>query len=289
MCNDTRKKASIVMALKSARTAIVIGAGVLLTATIGAAVYNRFLQTWEYSSPAQDLTSQFQVYAWQAMFPTDYSQQDLERIPPQVKIVPTVFPSRLPDYRGLDGKYIGIVQSMDSLVAFALHTSECRVIFESKLKLEERYDFIANLPGNDRDNREALRQEIEKQFSLTVEKEKRMTDVLLLTVKNRDPARFAGRKINVNSYRGKPGTSAGATCPFSDFPARLENWLDVPVVDRTGLAGRHYFIQDFWIAGGSKKCGNPDGLKKALWDELGMTLVPGREMVEMFVVKEKKQ
>jgi uncharacterized protein (TIGR03435 family) len=274
------KGAFVLMAMQNTKTAVVLGVGILLAATTATVVCRR-------PSQPQVLASETQEHPWQTMMRTwNYSQEDLEQIPPQVKIVPTIFPSSRPAYRGLAGKYLGMAQPIESLVLFVLDTRKCRVISEAKGKPEGRYDFIANLPTeNDSGNREAIQREIERQFHLTVQKERRMTDVLVLTVIDQNRARAAGRKRHTRG--GIPCIFwASSPCHFSRFLVALEEWVDVPVVDRTGLADE-LRIQAF-CRSASLKQGVSDGLKKALSDELGMALVPSREIVEMFVVKDIK-
>ena len=67
---------------------------------------------------------------------------------------------------------------------------------------------------------------------------------------------------------------------ISNLAAFIEDYLQVPVVDRTGLAGRF----DIDIKGDS----TPNGLKQVIQNELGLELVPSREPVEMLVVEKVK-
>jgi hypothetical protein len=86
------------------------------------------------------------------------------------------------------------------LLQIAYKTSECRIVSEDIP--EGYYDFIANLPER---NEEALQREIEKRFLMTVQVEKRVSDVLLLTVKNRNAPglrRGRGARKAVGGVRG---------------------------------------------------------------------------------------
>ena len=73
----------------------------------------------------------------------------------------------------------------------------------------------------------------------------------------------------------------------------LQYYLQVPVVNRTGLAGR--FDVDLtwddemkWDGTGRYYFSNPDGLKQVVLDQLGLELVPSREPIEMLVVEKVK-
>jgi uncharacterized protein (TIGR03435 family) len=73
----------------------------------------------------------------------------------------------------------------------------------------------------------------------------------------------------------------------------LQYYLQVPIIDRTGLAGRFdvdltWDDEKKWDDTGHYSFSNPDGLKQALLDQLGLELVPSREPTEMVVVERAK-
>jgi uncharacterized protein (TIGR03435 family) len=277
------KGAWILAALQSTKIVIAVAAGVLLAATTALVVYEN------------------QRYPWQVTGTREMWDQ-LAQSPPQVKIVPTIFSSAA--VNASDGhRYIGIRQRVVGLLQIAYKTSECRIVSEDIP--EGYYDFIANLPER---NEEALQREIEKRFHLTVQVDKRVSDVLLLTVKNRNAPGLRlgkadsasevacavcetgtaadGKTKSTGYYRG-PYYGRGRFSPFVVF---LERALTIPIVDRTSLAGGKPIVNIQWDWGDEvwqpgNKC---EALKKALLDQLGLALIPGREMIEVFVVKEKK-
>jgi len=68
----------------------------------------------------------------------------------------------------------------------------------------------------------------------------------------------------------------------------LESYLgEIPVVDQTGVASR-FDIDISWDDSGKFHPSNPEGLKRALQNQLGLELVPGRKPIEMLVVKKAK-
>jgi len=66
----------------------------------------------------------------------------------------------------------------------------------------------------------------------------------------------------------------------------LENYFHIPVVDKTGLKGR-FNIDLAWDQSDFEHR-NPDALKQALLDELGLELIPTKEPVEVLVVQQSK-
>jgi uncharacterized protein (TIGR03435 family) len=277
------KGAWIITALHGTKAAIAIGVGLLLAATTAVVVYEN------------------RPYPWQVAGAFEMLDQ-LKQSPPQVKIVPTIFSYAAGN--ASDGtRCIAMRQRPVDLLQIAYKTSECRFVFESKP--EGYYDFIANLPNG---NEDALQREIEKRFRLTVQVEKRATDVLLLTVKNRNATGLRlggsdsgsgiecavcttettvdGKTKSTGYYRG-PYHGNGRFSPFVVF---LERALTIPIVDRTNLAGGKPMINIQWDWGDEtwQPGGKCDALKKALLDQLGLALIPSRETIDMFVVKEKK-
>lgn len=63
----------------------------------------------------------------------------------------------------------------------------------------------------------------------------------------------------------------------------LEGSLKVPVVDHTGLT-EPFDIDLFWDAPDYQHQ-NPDALKQALLDELGLELIPAKEAIDMLIVE----
>jgi uncharacterized protein (TIGR03435 family) len=63
----------------------------------------------------------------------------------------------------------------------------------------------------------------------------------------------------------------------------LESYFILPVIDQTGLTNR-YDINLTWNQSDHKRS-NPDGLKQALLDQLGLELVLTNMPIEMLVVE----
>ena len=145
------------------------------------------------------------------------------------------------------------------------------------------YDYIANLPSGSREGLQAM---AGQKFNLTGRFETRELDVLLLKV-NRpnapglNPSTNASTQMELTKIRN--GMSLYRNRSMSDLASVLESSLRFPVVDQTGMNGRFNF--DLPTEG----LDNPDArLKKIrpyLFEQLGLTLEPGRQLHEVFVIE----
>jgi uncharacterized protein (TIGR03435 family) len=253
------KGALTLMALTKLQTAVIAGAAIILTA-----------------STATVVVYEHQHYPWQV------ESQDgmiLDQVPPQVKIVPTIFTPR-EGWTGRNNKFLGMGQSINTLLVAAYNTGKYRMVYETKPP-EDRYDFIANLPEG---NNKALQQELERQFNLTAKSAKRNIDVLLLTVKYRNAPGLKLNTSNCNSsnIESRAGRYYCVNVPLSNLAVLLEYYFEIPVVDRTGIAGK-FDINIRWQERNWRD--NPAALKQVLLEKLGLELVPGRETIDMLVVK----
>jgi uncharacterized protein (TIGR03435 family) len=247
------------MAWTKAKTTIVAGAGVLLVAIATRAIYQHY-----------------RYYSWQVQNPYSIN---LDQVPPQVKIVPARYSSG----GGIcwnNGKVLGIGQSIDTLLQLAYNTSKDRMVFSSEMP-RDLFDFIANLPE---DNVQALQREFEKTSNLSVRKEKRQTDVLLLTLKRRNAGglRRSAAARSQSSSRWMGDKYEGINVPLSTLVLFLQQRFNIPVVDQTGLAGQ-FDIDISW------RHSYPDTLKQAVVNDLGLELVPGRIPIEMLMVEAANQ
>jgi uncharacterized protein (TIGR03435 family) len=66
----------------------------------------------------------------------------------------------------------------------------------------------------------------------------------------------------------------------------LENQLNIPVVDATGLTG-HFDIDLSWDQTDSQQQ-MPEALKQALLEQLGLELTPAKERIDMLVVQQSR-
>jgi hypothetical protein len=258
------------MAWTKAKTAIVTGVVVLLAAGTTTITFKKI--------------QEHRMYAWRVK---DFGYpQILEKVPPQVRILPTKFPDSMRTWSesgddtrrhlGVDARHIGVGAPFQILIMMAFQVQRgARIVFPADSP-QGKYDYIANLRHG---SSAALQQEIKKELGVTGTFKKVDTDVLFLKVKYPNSP---GLKPNV----GKAPWSAVGNDGISDtnelmsaFAAQLEDYVfQIPVIDQTGLTEPF----DFHLT-----CNYLDreGLKKALLDQLGLELVPSRESIEMLVVE----
>jgi uncharacterized protein (TIGR03435 family) len=72
---------------------------------------------------------------------------------------------------------------------------------------------------------------------------------------------------------------------MSELVNMLEQYFQIPVIDRTELTGEWDFTVT-WNEAPDRR--NPDGLKQAILDKIGLELVPGHEEVEMLVLEQTR-
>jgi uncharacterized protein (TIGR03435 family) len=264
------KTALKLVAWTNAKTAIVVAAGVLLAAGT-TTVTIKEIQAHE-------------TYPWQI---EHASSGVLSRVPPQVVIVPTKFAEFGGwgyDNRSVNRQVIGIGAPISEMLQAAYGVPLARMVLPAALP-KERYDFIANLSTG---SMPALQQEIQKKFGLSGKQEIRETDVLILTVKS-SPAPglkpVSGQGSSDDRAVG-PGNCSGPDQSFASIAELLEEYFQVPVLDKTGVA-THFDVEVTWDE--TEYRHNPDGLKQALLDQLGLELVPTNLPIEMLIIGKAPQ
>jgi uncharacterized protein (TIGR03435 family) len=255
------KGALKIMAWTKAKTAIVSGVVVLLAAGTTTVTIK---EIEAHRTPI-----------WQEK----YDLSVLGKLPPQVKILPAI-PSR-PGGSWGNNSYgmMGLGISAVDVVQSAYGGTLGRMIFSVPLP-EGKYDFISNFPqGADA----ALQQAVKDKFGLIARRELIETNVLALTIRNRNTTGLRPSANRVDSFSNRDRASASYMCvnmPISNLAGFLEDYFRTPVVDQTRLTGTF----DIVLNGNS----TPEGLKRALLKELGLELVPSREPIEMLVVEKAK-
>ena len=253
--------------MTKAKTAIVVGVGVLLAAGTTTVTVKEI--------------QHYRAYPWQVQ---NVSSQVLDKTPPQVTIVSARFHQFGGSLSG-NNKMMGLGISATNLLQYANGQSSARTIFPDKFP-SDRYDFIANLPSG---NEEALQREIKRKFGLVGRRETRDADVLFLKTQNSDasglkPADLRRLEHNsTSSSRSGAGDFSFRNEQLSNLARFLEGRFEIPVIDQTGLTN-HFDIDLKWDETNWQHP-NLDGLKQALLDQLGLELVPGREPIEMLVIE----
>jgi len=254
-----------IMAWTKAKTVVCIGAGIVLAAGTATVSVNQILE--------------HRGYPWQVR---NLSSDMLTRMPPQVHIVPSKF-NQSASWVSQDDKVLGISHPLESILLLAYgETSSSRVVSSAKMP-EGRYDFIANLPQK---SHEGLQEELKRKFGLSASRESRETEVMRLTVKNAEAGGLRPSESQNGSAESEAGRFSCVNQPLLSLTTMLENQLNLPVLDETGLTG-HYDIDLAWDRTGFQQQ-TPDALKQALLEQLGLVLTPTKQSVEVLVVQQSR-
>jgi RNA polymerase sigma factor (sigma-70 family) len=266
------KRALNLMAWAKAKTVIIVSAAVLLAAGTTTVAIKKF------EVPTTDKSG-----SWRTL---NLNAQTLDQLPPQVRILPSTFsgPGRRAirgSGNGSDRKIAGLGFGVPAIFAAAFGRSDARIVFASAGPTN-RYDFICTLSVGQGD---ALQKELKKEFGLEGRLEMRETDVLLLTVKYPNAPGLKPSVIPPNSkasLQASRGHLSGVNMALQNLANDLEQRLNLPVVDQTGLANRRFDFDLSWDASSPRR--NVDGLKQVLLDQLGLELVPTNMVAKMVVV-----
>ena len=263
------KGALKIMAWTKAKTAIVIGVGVLLAAGTATVTVKEI--------------QEHRTYPWQ-VHEGNITGDQLNQ-PPQVRILASKF--HIPDEFTGD-KLLGTgVRAQDVVCAAYGFLTPARAILPAKLPTT-RYDFIACLPGGADANTKALQAEVKRKFGLVGKTETREADVWLLKVKHPNaPGLKLNKKDgdNGNGFFPDSGRFHGWNETMFGVAAGLEYLANAPIIDETGLTNRFDFDLNCKQTDVENK--NWDNVNQAL-DQLGLELVPSREPIEMLVVEKVK-
>jgi uncharacterized protein (TIGR03435 family) len=164
-----------------------------------------------------------------------------------------------------------------------------RVILPASLP-QGYFDYLITLPG---DFKREFQTKIRKQFGLVGQMETIGTNVLLLKLQTPHapglrPSQGGTRRVTFKGYGGgqyEVQGLCGTNVPMSTLTGYVENKLKIPVVDKTGLEGNVDFVLHYPMG---SRLEDQENLKTSLLNELGLELVPGREPVEMLVIEKVK-
>ena len=257
------KGALKIMAWTKAKTAVVVGAGILFAAGTTTITIKEI--------------QEHRTYPWQAQEGL-FDSSLLDRQPPQVRILTSKFTNFAEGSSG--DKIMGTGLPAPEVVAAAYGSSSPRTILSAELP-KGKYDYIASLPNG---NLEALQQEVKRKFGVVAKRETRDADVLILKVKSPNAP---GLKRGNRSNEYMLWKNSGSRLEFRNqrlvaFAGEAEALANIPILDETGLANRFDF--DLVCTQTDLVNRNWDNVNQAL-APLGLELVPSREPIEMLVVE----
>lgn len=264
------------MAWTQAKTVVVIGVGVLLTAGTTAIVATKI----EKARPTGAAAIYEQIWAQ----PNSYSVPLIEKAPPAMIIRPTRYPNSGGGIWAPDGKGVWVNGDVSSLVDIAYNWGAQRTIFPDNLP-SGNFDMIETLPSGQ--NTPALKAEIEKQFGVTAHTEIRDTKVLLLAVADAaklQTHRASGR--NAQIYMNGNSQTQNLymkNVPLSGITSALEGYILSPLEAQPDWPG-HYDVDLQWPT----RLGTSHEREAFLRDKLsqfGLVLIATNMPIEMLVVE----
>jgi uncharacterized protein (TIGR03435 family) len=213
--------------------------------------------------------------------------------------VVTIKPARSEELKGsfrVGGHRLYIEnQTVNSLmsVAFAIHQ---RQIVDGPAWFEtQKYDIVgqADVEGypNIGQIQEMLQKLFESRFSLKFHREKRELSIYAITVVKGGPKLTR----NVDSSNGLPSQTGDGSDgqkvrrfknnSMSDFALGMQDFLDKPVVDQTGLGGRYDFVLTWTPDDSNINAPNAaPGIFTAVQEQLGLKLEPTKGPADVLVI-----
>lgn len=254
------KGALKVMAWTNAKTAIVIGAGLILMGGTATVIVRH--------DRIQDET------IWRT--------EQLSSLKPMIIVRPTKFERDYPyGFSFSDGdRFRNVNQTITNLLEAAYGFSPERMVSTIALP-NGHYDCLDTAAGP----RDALKLKIQREFKLIAHSEIRNADVLLLEANDTrgGPGLQPAKPRNVAGgglVAHMPDSMQFYSATMETLAANLEDLLSVPVIDETGLSTRF----DMTLKWNTRSELN-QALDTALNEQLGLTLVPTNMPIEMLVVE----
>ena len=273
------------------QTAAVIGTALLLAGGTTAMVVQAVAQSNTESAIHESF--------WKA------DSRTLPKAPPVLILRPTKFPGGGGSIGQVD-KVVVRDTTITGLLSVAYGFPESRMVLPNSLP-SEHFDLMLTLPDHPK---EALQAEIKKRFGLVAHPETREADLFVLKIRNPDaPGLTRSTGGRGNSMSSSMSSSVGAVPPevaakfrslsgagsgnqttiknqkMSDLARYLEKRFGRPVIDQTDTTNRFDIKFQVQLKNGESQ---EDALKRAIREQLGLELVPGREPIEMFVVEKAR-
>jgi uncharacterized protein (TIGR03435 family) len=275
------KGALKIMAWTKAKTAIAVTAGVLLATGTATVAVKKLLSIDD---------------GW---FVTNSGV--LDKVPDNLTIIrPTHFE------RGGGG---GTLTEQSRMVSYNMPLDRCIIFAEnfsntSRIVLpadfpKGRFDVLITRPKNlnyhgQEELRQVLRDEIKKQFGYVARRETRETEAFALRVKT-PSAPALHNNANVDDSSAIQASIEGLNSknfPLDFLAGELEPFLNVPVLDQTGLTNRVVLDLRWKKINGEAQQDNgmpqKDTVMRVVSDELGLEFVPTNAPIEMLIVEKAK-
>lgn len=185
-------------------------------------------------------------------------------------------------------------QPIMKLIAFAYSLNPHQIVGAPGWVSEDHYDMsgTTNLTADATipQQQQLLRQLLKERFALEFHRDTREMSAYALQVVKGRPKLAAAADINAQPLEWTQGHDWERTENFSsysmtDFTVLQQLFMDRPLVDQTGLAGRYDFKLTYSY--GEAPDANPDaapGIFTAIQEQLGLKLEPVKAPVQTFVI-----
>src|ERR1017187_75968 len=180
---------------------------------------------------------------------------------------------------------------LDEAISQVFRVKRTRVITEAELP-REWYDFYITLPHDNKglqrkERMEAvLAQVVEATFGLTVKREMRMMDVLILRTNASSTGKLAWSTNGTGHNYYFSGEVSGTDVSLTFLAQGLEHAVLLPVLDETGVTNQHSF-DVIWDQKDHHP--NPAGMIAAVKERLGLDLLPAKRSLEVVVVRKAQK
>jgi uncharacterized protein (TIGR03435 family) len=212
--------------------------------------------------------------------------------------IATIKPSRPDDTNGgfqVGGHRLLIQnQTLNDLIAFAYAIHQKQIVDGPPWLETQRFDIVgqadvdgyASLPQI----QEMLQKLLASRFNLKFHREKRELSIYAITLAK------GGSKLtrHTGASNGLPSQSGGGSGngrrftnnSMSDFALGMQDFLDRPVVDQTGLEGRYDFVLR-WTPDDSNTDGpnQAPGLFTAVQEQLGLKMEPVKGQADVYAIE----
>ena len=268
------------MAWTKIKTAAVIGAATLLVAGTTTVVVHRHFHPHLSTT---DLAWADDPHNWQA------DSRVIDRLPPVFILRTTRFPNERASIQFGNAavnyhfnKALEKDVDMTGLIADAYGWNSVRNVYPADLPASH-FDLLFTLPE---DWRPRLKTELKERFGLVAKVEKRAMDVLYLKMVN---PHAPGLRPPGGGYGWESSTSSTGEYEttiqhhkLGDLTGWFEGQTGKPVLNQTGLNGEYDIHLKWKVPPGQSE---NEVFQAAVRDQLGLEFVPGRESVDLLVVK----
>ena len=211
--------------------------------------------------------------------------------------IATIKPSHPDDTKGgfqIGGHRLLIQnQTVNDLISFAYTIHQKQIVAGPPWLETERFDIVgqADVEGyaNLHQIQEMLQKLLASRFNLKFHQEKRELPIFAITVAKGGPklTRHTEASNGLPTQSGSPSSGGRkfSNNTMSDFALGMQSFLDRPVVDQTGLAGRYDFVLTWSPDDATADSPNPaPGLFTAIHEQLGLKLEPIKGPADVYVI-----